>query len=283
MQIDSHQHFWRLDRGDYGWLKPELAPIYRDFGPEDLSPLLARHGIEGTVLVQAAPTVAETEFMLCLAAKTPFVKGVVGWVDFESTRAVEEIERLAADPALKGLRPMIQDVPDAEWMLRATIGPAVARMQHMGLGFDALLKPKHLEPFRQFLEYYPDLAVVIDHGAKPDIAGGGFEGWARQIREVARDPRVHCKLSGLVTEARRDWEPRDLEPYLDLLLESFGPSRLMWGSDWPVVELAGGYDRWRAAAISYIGRLSAGEQAAILGGTAAGFYRLSLTQERSEG
>lgn len=273
-QVDSHQHFWRLARGDYGWLTPELGPIYRDFGPADLAPLLQRHGIAGTVLVQAAPTVAETEFMLEVASETEFVKGVVGWVDLESTVSPGEIDRLAAHPKLKGFRPMVQDIPDPEWMLRATIAPAVARLQYVGLSFDALLKPAHLEPFRRFLPLYPDLMVVVDHGAKPDIAHGGFDNWAGEMREIAADSRVYCKISGLVTEAARDWRPGDLARYLDLLLEAFGPARLMWGSDWPVVDLAGGYDRWRAAALDYLARLGEEERAAILGGTAAEFYRL---------
>jgi L-fuconolactonase len=274
MQIDSHQHFWRLDRGDYAWLTPAVAPIYRDFGPEDLEPLLRRYRITGSVLVQAAASLAETEYILALAAKTAFVQAVVGWVDFESSEAPGEIDRLAANPKLKGLRPMIQDIPDREWMLRASVGPSVARMQHLGLSFDALLKPRHLEPFRQFLGLYPDLAIVIDHGAKPDIAAGQFRDWAEALREIGRDPRVHCKISGLVTEARADWRNEDLTRYLDLLLEVFGPARLMWGSDWPVVELAGGYERWRDASLEYFARLSEPERAAILGGTAAGFYRL---------
>ena len=273
-QIDSHQHFWRLERGDYGWLTPALKPLHRDFGPADLAPFLERHGIAGTVLVQAAATVAETEFMLGIATETAFVKGVVGWVDFESTVAPAEIDRLVAHPKLKGFRPMIQDIPDPEWMLCAAIGPAIARLQHLGLVFDALVKPPHLTPLRQFLPLYPELWVVIDHGAKPDIAHGQFEDWAREMRELADDPRVYCKISGLVTEAAPGWRPEDLTRYLDLLLEAFGPRRLMWGSDWPVVDLAGGYDRWRIAALDYLARLSEEERAAILGGTAAEVYRL---------
>ena len=273
-QIDSHQHFWRLERGDYGWLTPALKPLYRDFGPAELAPFLERHEIAGTVLVQAAASVAETEFMLGIATETAFVKGVVGWVDFESTVAPAEIDRLAAHPKLKGFRPMIQDIPNPEWMLCAAIGPTIARLQHLGLAFDALVKPPHLAPLRRFLPLYPELWVVIDHGAKPDIAHGAFEDWAQEMRELAADPRVCCKISGLVTEAAPGWRPDDLARYLDLLLEAFGPRRLMWGSDWPVVDLAGGYDRWRIAALDYLARLSEEERAAILGGTAAEFYRL---------
>src|SRR5262245_25286301 len=273
-QIDAHQHFWRLNRGDYRWLTPEMVPLWRDFAPQDLAPSLARHGIAGTVLVQAAATVAETEFMLSIAEQTEFVKAVVGWIDFESTTAPAEIDRLAAHPKLRGFRPMIQDIPDPEWMLRAAIGPTAARLEHLGLTFDALVKPCHLEPLRRFLPLYPDLAIVIDHDAKPDIAGCQFADWAAALREVAADPRVHCKMSGLVTEASADWQPDDLTRYLDLLLEAFGPARLMWGSDWPVVDLAGGYDRWRQSALDYLARLGHDERADILGRTAAEFYRL---------
>jgi L-fuconolactonase len=142
------------------------------------------------------------------------------------------------------------------------------------LRFDALLKPRHLKPFLTFLGLYPDLSVVIDHGAKPDIARGAFDDWAAAMREIARDGRVHCKLSGLVTEARPDWHQRDIRPYADLLIDAFGAERLMWGSDWPVVNLAGGYDRWREAAENYVARLNEDEQTAILGGTARRFYGL---------
>ena len=274
MIVDSHQHFWRLDRGDYSWLTRDLAPIYRDFQPEDLGPILTRHDIDGTVLVQAAASVAETEYLLALAPDTAYVLGVVGWVDFDSPRAVADIERLAANPRLKGLRPMIQDIPDADWMLRPGLRPAIAAMQRRGLRFDALLKPRHLKPFMTFLGLYPDLPIVIDHGAKPDIAHGAFDDWAAGMREIARDKRVHCKLSGLVTEARPDWHQRDIRPYADLLVDAFGAERLMWGSDWPVVDLAGGYDRWREAAENYLARLNDEEQNAILGGTATRFYGL---------
>jgi len=274
MRVDSHQHFWRLMRGDYSWLTPKLTPLFRDFQPEDLGPILNDHDIDATVLVQAAASIAETDYMLELAFEASFVLGVVGWVDFESPRAVADIERLAANPRLKGLRPMIQDIPDVKWMLRPALRPAIAAMQRQGLRFDALLKPPHLAPFKKFLTLYPDLPIVIDHGAKPVIAKDRYDDWAVSMREIARDQRVYCKLSGLVTEAKREWHQRDLKPYVDLLIEAFGPDRLMWGSDWPVVELAGGYDRWIEAAENYLARLNEGERNAILGGTATKFYGL---------
>jgi L-fuconolactonase len=274
MRVDSHQHFWRLMRGDYSWLTPKLTPLFRDFQPEDLGPILNDHDIDATVLVQAAASVAETDYMLELAFDASFVLGVVGWVDFESPQAVADIERLSANPRLKGLRPMIQDIPDTQWMLRPALRPAIAAMQRRGLRFDALLKPPHLAPFKKFLTLYPDLPIVIDHGAKPVIAKGRYDDWAVAMREIAKDQRVYCKLSGLATEAKRDWHQRDLKPYVDLLIETFGPDRLMWGSDWPVVELAGGYDRWIEVAENYLARLNEGERNAILGGTATKFYGL---------
>lgn len=274
MHVDSHQHFWRLERGDYNWLTPALAPIYRDFGPDDLAPLLKKHGIGATVLVQAAASVAETEYMLRVAAECRFVQGIVGWVDFDKPDVPDEIARLAQNPLVKSFRPMIQDIPDRHWMLQPHLAPALTEMELRDLAFDALLKPAHLPPFQDFLRRYPNLRIVIDHGAKPAIAAGGFDPWARQMREIARDPRVSCKLSGLATEAASDWTEAQVRPYLDLLLEAFGPARLMWGSDWPVINLAGGYDRWREAALAFISRLSAAEQDAVLGGTAISFYRL---------
>jgi L-fuconolactonase len=169
---------------------------------------------------------------------------------------------------------MIQDIPDPDWMLRPGLRPAIDAMLRCALRFDALLKPPHLAPFMKFLTLYPDLPIVIDHGAKPAIARGEFDDWAKAMREIARDQRVHCKVSGLVTEAGSDWNQRGIRPYVDLLIEAFGTRRLMWGSDWPVVELAGGYERWFEALMNYFSRLNDEEAGAILGGTATRFYGL---------
>lgn len=272
MRIDSHQHFWKLSRGDYGWLTPELGVIYRDFSPDDLRPILQRHKIDATILVQAAPTMAETEFMLDIATRTDFVKGVVGWADFEAKNAPDVIGRLAARDHLVGLRPMIQDIPDPEWMLRPSIEPAIAAMERGGLRFDALLKPPHLQPFVKFLRKYPNLPIVIDHGAKPEIRNDGFVAWAPAVAEIARDERVFCKISGLITEAKSDWQTGDLRRYIDHLVACFGTHRLMWGSDWPVANLAGGHDRWMEASEACLSALSGDERAAIYGGTAGRFY-----------
>jgi L-fuconolactonase len=273
MRIDAHQHFWLVSRGDYGWLNPADHPaICRDFGPDDLAPMLQDAAIERTVLVQAAPTVAETRFLLAIAAATPFVAGVVGWADFE---APGEIEALAADANLLGLRPMLQDLDDDAWILRPRIAPALDAMQSASLRLDALVKPRHLPHLAGFLTRWPDLQVVIDHGGKPDIAGGGLAGWRDAMRAIARDTSACCKLSGLVTEAKAAWTEEDLRPYVDVLLETFGPARLMWGSDWPVVNEAGGYAAWRSAAEALTEGGSADDRALIFGGAAQAFYGIA--------
>jgi L-fuconolactonase len=260
--VDSHQHFWRLDRGDYGWLTPAFEPIYRDFLPADLAPQLARAGVGATIAVQAAPTVAETRFLLQLARENRFIAGVVGWVDFESPDAVESIAELAADVNLVGLRPMIQDIPDLEWMLRQEFDPVFEAMIDHGLVFDALVKPQHLPALRGLVARYPDLKTVVDHAAKPPLAGGNLAGWKREIAQLAGASEVVCKVSGLVTEAGRADAPMLAECF-DHLLQTFGAQRLMWGSDWPVCELVCSYEDWRRTSGTLLSRLSFAEREQI--------------------
>ena len=281
-RIDAHQHFWKLSRGDYGWLTQQDSPkLYRDFLPEHLAPLIDRSGIERTVLVQAASTDAETDFLLGLARQAPFIAAVVGWTDLESPKAIARIEALAHHPALRGLRPMIQDLPDDEWMLRGSIAPAIDAMIASDLRFDALVKPRHLPVLLRFLDRYPDLRVVIDHGAKPEIASGHIDAWAAQLRLIAQQTNARCKLSGLATEAGRQWNAATLAPYVEVLLDAFGPRRLMWGSDWPVLHEAydstdsgavAPYQAWYKAAADLTARLSADECDWVFGNTAAAFY-----------
>ncbi|MBL8830940.1 MAG: amidohydrolase family protein [Rhodospirillales bacterium] len=272
MRIDSHQHFWKLSRGDYGWLTPDKGPIYRDFGPADLAPFRARNAIARTIVVQAAPTVAETRFMLEIAAADPSIAGVVGWVDFTATDAPAAIRELARDPLLVGLRPMVHDIPDDDWLLRADIAPALREMEAAGLVFDALVQPRHLSRLLAFADRYPGLPVIVDHGAKPFIRERKLDPWRAEMAAFAARTHVVCKLSGLATEAAADWRPADLAPYVDHMLAVFGPGRLLWGSDWPVVDLAGGYDRWFDAAAELTARLGQAERDAIFGGNAARIY-----------
>src|SRR5579862_5070546 len=275
MYVDSHHHVWSLKRGDYGWLSERSGPVlYRDYMPADLSPLLAAHDIDRTVLVQAAPTIAETEFLLGLARRNPFIGGVVGWVDFEAGDAPQTIARLARDGKLRGLRPMLQDLEDDAWILRREIEPAISAMADSGLCLDLLVFPRHLPHVEKFLSRHPELRCVIDHGAKPAIARDEIGPWATQMGRIARGSAAFCKLSGLVTEAGPGWSLAALRPYVDVLLDAFGPERLMWGSDWPVLNLAAGYGDWFAAARALTAGVHPPGRDMIFGGTAKLFYRI---------
>ena len=272
MRIDAHHHLWTLARGDYGWLTPALAPIYRDFGLADLAPHLAAAGIEGTILVQAAATEAETMFLLDIAESSDVVRGVVGWTDFDAADAAARIDALAARSLLVGLRPMVQDIADDDWLLGPALAPLLTAMARNGLVFDALVLPRHLPRLLQIVGRHPDLAFVLDHCGKPRLATGEIATWQRDIALLAQHPNIVCKVSGLVTEAALDWKIADLRQAVDHVVACFGPQRLLWGSDWPVVDLAGGYARWFAAAETSLADLSPREKAAIFGGNAARIY-----------
>lgn len=274
MLVDAHQHFWRLADRNGAWPPPDLAAIYRDFFPPDLAPTLARHGVARTVLVQSMPNEDDTRFMLGLAHAHPFIGGVVGWVDLKAPDAPARIAALAADPLLKGLRPMLQDLADDDWIADPALAPAVDAMLRHGLSFDALVLPRHLPALLAFAQRHPDLPIVIDHGAKPLIAAGVLEPWRTDIARLAALPQVSCKLSGLVTEAGADWDADRLRPYVDHLLACFGPRRLIWGSDWPVLNLAADYARWLAACASLLEGLAGADRLAVFGLNALRFYRI---------
>lgn len=275
-RVDAHQHFWHVARRDYAWLSENAFPaLYRDFDPSDLAPLIARCGIDATVLVQGAETESETEFLLGIADATTFVAGVVGWADLLAADAPARVERLAARPKLVGLRPMLEILEDDEWILNPRLAPGLQSMRVHGLCFDALIRPRHLPALNRFLAAHPDLAVVIDHAAKPDIANGALELWAREIREVAAGSAALVKLSGLATEAAADWDAGALMPYVDVLFEAFGARRIMWGSDWPVLNVAGDYETWHAVAQTLTGELPADDRDWVFGGSAERFYGLS--------
>jgi L-fuconolactonase len=269
--IDAHQHFWSTSRDDYGWLTPELGPIYRDFQPADLVPLIATAGIDKTILVQAAQSEAETLYLLDIAAQTPFVAGVVGWVDLEAENAADRVAFMAGKGVI-GLRPMVQDIAETEWLLRPTLRPAIEAMITHDLRFDALVQPRHLPVLPQFMAAYPGLKVVIDHGAKPDIANTAFQPWADGMAQIASETNAYCKLSGLVTEAAADWTPDDLKPFMTHLIACFGAERLIWGSDWPVLNLAGDYAGWHALVGEFLSGMTGEDRDKIMGGNAARFY-----------
>jgi L-fuconolactonase len=272
--IDAHQHFWSPRRGDYGWmeLSEALAPLRRDYLPQHLEPLLRRLHIDRTVLVQAAPTVAETEFLLDLADDHASVAAVVGWVDFEDRSHIRHLERFRSHPKFAGVRPMIQDIPDVDWMLSPAHHWAFDAVIALDLAFDALGFPAHMENFLRLFNRYPAMRVVIDHGLKPAIRRPeAAPAWRDGIARLASETTACCKLSGLLTEAGPGWTLDAIRPYVEHLIACFGPERLMWGSDWPVLDLVSSYEQWHATARALVEDADVG---LIFGGTARAFYRL---------
>lgn len=272
--IDSHFHCWQLARGDYGWLTPALGPLYRDVRIADWRAHAQPHGIAGGVLVQAAPTEAETAFLLEQAAHEPAVLGVVGWTDLLAADAPQRIAALAAEPRLKGLRPMLQDLADPDWIVQPALSPALDAMAAHRLVLDALIRPLHLPHLLTLARRHPALVIVVDHGAKPDIANGQWDDWADALGRVARETSALCKLSGLLTEAGPDPSPDAARRWAAHILERFGPRRVLWGSDWPVLERACSLDDWWNATQGLLADLDAAERAAVLGGNAQRVYRL---------
>jgi L-fuconolactonase len=274
MKIDSHHHLWRLARGDYDWLTPDLPALYRDFEPDDFAPLLAKAQVDGAIVVQAAPTAAETGFLLDLAERTPALLGVIGWTDITAPDAPDVITRLANTPWLKGLRPMLQDLDDDDFILRSDAAPGLKAMERAGLRFEALVRPRHLKRLVTLRDRRPDLRMVVNHAAKPDISSGAWSPWAEDLRDLASDGATVCKLSGLITESGPHWSVDQMRPYTDHILTCFRPDRVMWGSDWPVLLLAGDYAGWLAATRSLLSDLSPSERDDVLGGVAQRFYGL---------
>lgn len=272
MKIDAHQHFWSIARTDYGWLTPALPHLWRDFLPADLAPVLHRNSIGKTILVQAAATEAETDYLLAIAAETDFVAGVVGWIDFDAADAPDRVALMAARSKLVGLRPMVQDIADDAWLSRASHAAIYEAMIAHGLIFDALVLPRHLPHLQTMIARHPALPVVIDHGAKPHIRSGQFDPWRADMAALARHDHVQCKFSGLVTEAAENWTVEDLRPVAEHLLNVFGPSRLIWGSDWPVVTGAASYQRWHDVAEQLLHPVSATDKDRIFGDNAAWLY-----------
>ncbi|WP_343036032.1 amidohydrolase family protein [Hongsoonwoonella zoysiae] len=277
--MDAHQHYWNPARGDYGWMPKDDKVLTRIYMPADLSPGLARHEIEATVLVQAAPSIEETEYLLGIADATAHVAGVVGWVDFERPEDRRQLERLARHPKFRGVRPMIQDIPDKDWMLRADVQWGFEALNELDLTFDALGFPIHLENFLTILKRYPEMRTVIDHCMKPEIRNHSpesFQHWANGMSQLANETKACCKLSGLVTEASQNWMLEDLKPYAEHVLSAFGAERVMWGSDWPVCRLRAEYSDWRKIAEDLTSHLSNKERQRVFGETAAEFYRLDV-------
>jgi L-fuconolactonase len=274
--VDAHQHYWTLQRGDYEWLKPSEGALYRDFAPEDLSNQLAECAVRATVLVQAAATEAETRFLFGLARRHSSIAGVVGWVDFAANDVADRIRRLVREGngKLKGLRPMIQDISDPEWLGRSSLDAAFNAILGHDLAFDALVTPRHLQVLEQRLRRHPGLRTVLDHAGKPDIADGAFEPWASQIEHLSRTTSIHCKLSGLLTQAPLGANVAELDVFVAHIFSCFGAERVMWGSDWPVVTLRAPYRKWLDMALVLVNRHAPGHEEAVFATNAIRFYRL---------
>jgi L-fuconolactonase len=274
IQIDSHQHFWSYDERQYPWI-PKGSPLHRDWLPNDLSPLLANAGLEDCIAVQARQTVEESRWLLTLADHAPIIKGVVGWVDLQSERVEEQLEELSKHPKFVGVRHVVQDEPDVNFMLRPNFLRGIDRLKPFNLTYDILIYPKQLSAALELIKRFPEQPFVLDHIAKPFIKAGTLSPWQEQIRELAKASNLFCKVSGMITEAdHANWKLSDFKPYLDVVFEAFGVDRLMYGSDWPVCLLAGSYERVFGLVEDYTRPLSQEARAGFLGDNAARFYRI---------
>jgi L-fuconolactonase len=276
--VDAHHHLWDPATADYPWLTDELAAIRRRFTPEDLAPELAATGVDATVLVQTRSSQAETAGFLSLAAATPFIRGVVGWVDLTDPGVAEAIAAVRAGPGgerLVGIRHQAHDEPDPAWLVREDVMRGIRAVGAAGLAYDLLLRPRELPAALELCRRMVDVRFVIDHLAKPPIASGTLEPWRTLIAPFGELDHVACKISGMVTEAAWDmWAPDDLQPYVDHAIEVFGPTRLLFGSDWPVCLLAASYPDVVETALTTMSSLDVTEQAAVMGGNATRIYGL---------
>lgn len=278
MIIDSHQHFWQVGRFDYPWMSPELGVLYRDYLPEELEPILNQNAVVKTILVQASNSLSETDWLLGLAQRHQFIAGVVGWVDLTDSGMAEALEVFKANPKFKGVRHLVESERADDWLAQPNVLRGLQTLEQHGISYDLLVHTRHLKHVKTVAEACPQLRLVIDHLAKPPIAGGStdeIEEWVNGFREVATYANVFCKLSGLVTEANlTSWRSEDLQPYVERALEFFGPARMMFGTDWPVCLLAASYDQVLEAFQLLLRDLRDEERTMIFGGNAANFYQL---------
>jgi L-fuconolactonase len=281
MRIDAHQHFWLYNQREYAWIDDSMALLRRDFLPNDLKPELERNGFQGSVVVQARQTLEETRWLLELATDASFILGVVGWVDLQSPDVRPQLKAFAANPKLVVIRHIAQSEPNDRFLLQPEFLRGISLLAEFDLAYDILIYPKHLSVAAEFVKHFPRQRFVLDHLAKPPIKSGKLHPWKLGIRELGTFPDVFCKLSGLVTEDDwQNWKPEHIAPYMDVALESFGPSRLMIGSDWPVCTLAASYTRTITLVESYLSRHPTEVQAAILGGNADQFWKLGMRQKQ---
>ena len=274
--IDSHQHFWQVGRFDYPWMSKDLGVLYRDYLPSDLAPILECNSITQTVLVQASNSVAESRWLLDLADSNNFIGGVVGWVDLTSSDIDSQLDDLSAHSKFKGVRHLVESEPNDDWLIQPSVLSGLQKLSARGLSYDLLVHTRHLKHVPRLAETCPDLALVIDHLAKPPIARNEIKEWSHALEPLAHYPNIHCKLSGLVTEANwNSWQPIDLRPFVDCALEFFGADRMMFGSDYPVCLLAATYDRVLDGFLEILRDLSDADREKIFANNAAKFYRLN--------
>jgi L-fuconolactonase len=276
MNIDSHQHFWRYSEAEYPWI-PKGSALQRDWLPQDLETVANEVGVTGSVAVQARQSLQESRWLLQLAGESSFIKGVVGWVELQSEQVEQELAEFALNKKFVGVRHVVQDEPDSQFMLKPEFLRGIAALQPFQLAYDFLVFPKQLRAAVQVAAQFPKQRFVLDHIAKPLIRAGMMKPWTQDIKEMGRNPNVFCKISGMVTEARHGaWAKDDFRPYLDVVIEAFGENRVMFGSDWPVCLLAGNYAQVHQLASDYFSQFSAETQRKFFTETATAFYRLPV-------
>ncbi|MFL0374049.1 amidohydrolase family protein [Paenibacillus amylolyticus] len=276
MKLDAHQHFWEYNVAEYGWIGEEMKTIRQSFLPEDLEPLLIQSGLEGCIAVQARQSLTETEWLLQLADRHECIKGVVGWVDLCSNEVRNQLELFASNPYLKGVRHVIQDEPDLDYVLREDFQRGISLLKEYDLAYDLLVSKEQLPYAVELVKAFPEQRFVLDHLAKPDIKSGILSPWKEALESLAVQPNAYCKLSGMVTEADwANWTPSDFTAYLNIAIEAFGAERLMFGSDWPVSNVSATYSEVYGLINSHINVLPILDQQMILGGTCAAFYQIS--------
>ena len=276
--IDAHHHLWSYNEAEYGWLGDEMAMLKRDFTIDDLRAELQRAGIDGSIAVQARQTAAETEWLLSLADEGGPIAGVVGWAPLSDRRVDSYLEKWSSNPAFVGVRHIIQDEPDPDFILGADFNRGVRSLNRYGLAYDILVFEHQLPNTLRFVDRHPHQRFILDHAGKPSIRDESYDRWAAHIADLAAREHIYCKLSGLVTEANwKQWSEQQIARYVDHLLETFGPRRLMFGSDWPVCLVAATYAGWVATVVALLSRLSDDERSRIFGGTAREAYRLKET------
>ena len=277
MIIDSHQHFWKYNNREYGWMSEQMQKLKRDHLPKDLSPVLKENSVDGTVVVQARQTMQETEWLLDLADENEFIKGVVGWVDLRNDRIAEMLSGFCSDDKLKGVRHVLHDEPNDRFMLNRDFIYGIAQLEKFNLTYDLLIFPKHVEYAVELVNMFPNQKFVVDHIAKPFIKAGTIEPWKADMQKLAAADNVCCKISGMVTEAAwNEFKYDDFIPYMEAILEMFGTGRVMFGSDWPVCTVAAQYNQVLKIVTDFISTLSSDEQSDVLGKNAVRFYDLRV-------